>query len=158
MKFNKLQLLDYTEPKVRVNGSKRIMAIFVCDCGNEKVYDFQSVKSGHTKQCLDCARKSAAQSRKTHGLIKHPLYRKWQDMKNRCKNPNVDRYACYGGRGISVCKEWEEGSNDIWWDNLGERNDFVGGIVEPQHRVATICTQDDGVKTKKDGQQDAVEQ
>ena len=56
MKFNKLEFVKYTEPKIRVNGARRIMAIFVCDCGNEKIYDFSVVKTGHTKQCWACAR------------------------------------------------------------------------------------------------------
>jgi len=43
-----------------------------------------------------------------HGLIKHPLYRKWSDMKKRCNNPNVDRYKSYGALGIKVCDEWNK--------------------------------------------------
>lgn len=27
-------------------------------------------------------------------------------MRNRCGNPNDDKYSRYGGRGISVCDEW----------------------------------------------------
>ena len=29
-------------------------------------------------------------------------------MKQRCHNPHNKRYNCYGGRGISICKEWEK--------------------------------------------------
>ena len=28
-------------------------------------------------------------------------------MKNRCRNPSVDGYLNYGGRGIKVCSAWE---------------------------------------------------
>lgn len=28
-------------------------------------------------------------------------------MKSRCSNPNEKAYKWYGGKGISVCKEWE---------------------------------------------------
>lgn len=28
-------------------------------------------------------------------------------MRERCNNPNHNRYYCYGGRGITVCKEWD---------------------------------------------------
>lgn len=30
----------------------------------------------------------------------------WTNMCTRCNNPNSQRYADYGGRGISVCEEW----------------------------------------------------
>lgn len=29
-------------------------------------------------------------------------------MKSRCGNPKHPKYANYGGRGITVCKEWSE--------------------------------------------------
>jgi len=44
---------------------------------------------------------------KTHGLSKHPLYACWADMKDRCKNPNNQRYKRYGDRGIKICNEWD---------------------------------------------------
>ena len=34
------------------------------------------------------------------------LYRIWANMRTRCNNPNFTKYADYGGRGITVCKEW----------------------------------------------------
>ena len=36
----------------------------------------------------------------------HPLAEVYHGMKNRCYNPNCERYNCYGGRGIKVCDEW----------------------------------------------------
>lgn len=36
------------------------------------------------------------------------LYSIWHDMKQRCSNPSLKKYPDYGGRGIRVCKEWEE--------------------------------------------------
>lgn len=41
-----------------------------------------------------------------HGYSKERLYGIWQGMKNRCGNPNVEKYSIYGGRGIKVCDEW----------------------------------------------------
>ena len=38
------------------------------------------------------------------------LYWVWHSMRNRCENPHVEKYACYGGRGIRVCREWRESS------------------------------------------------
>lgn len=33
-------------------------------------------------------------------------YRCWNALKQRCTNPRLPAYANYGGRGITVCKEW----------------------------------------------------
>ncbi len=35
----------------------------------------------------------------------------WNDMKRRCLNPEFERYADYGGRGISICNAWMEYAN-----------------------------------------------
>ena len=37
----------------------------------------------------------------------HPLYTKWLNMRDRCRNPKNPKYPRYGGRGITVCKRWE---------------------------------------------------
>jgi hypothetical protein len=37
-----------------------------------------------------------------------PLYKLWSAMKDRCFNPNCEHYHRYGGRGITMCKEWVE--------------------------------------------------
>lgn len=45
-------------------------------------------------------------TKEKHGMSKHPIYRVWADMKNRCYNENIEAYDLYGGRGIEVCDEW----------------------------------------------------
>lgn len=35
------------------------------------------------------------------------IYKIWQGLRQRCNNPNCRDYPHYGGRGISVCEEWE---------------------------------------------------
>jgi len=44
----------------------------------------------------------------THGLTHHPLYRVWTFMRHRCSAKSCEYYRNYGGRGISVCDEWQE--------------------------------------------------
>ena len=34
------------------------------------------------------------------------LYGIYAGMKSRCYNPNREKYAVYGGRGIAICDEW----------------------------------------------------
>lgn len=40
----------------------------------------------------------------------HPLYHCWNSMRNRCRCVGLRGYQYYGGRGISICKEWD----DFW--------------------------------------------
>lgn len=34
-------------------------------------------------------------------------YKCWKNMNARCRNPNHPDFANYGGRGITVCEEWQ---------------------------------------------------
>ena len=51
-----------------------------------------------------------------------PEYNTWVNMKQRCLNPNNDRWAAYGGRGISVCDEWR-GDFAAFYAHVGDRPD-----------------------------------
>lgn len=35
-------------------------------------------------------------------------YRSWNKMRQRCSDPNNNRFAVYGARGIKVCKRWQK--------------------------------------------------
>ena len=49
---------------------------------------------------------------RTHGLTtrgKRPAtYGVWAGMRGRCANPNDTSYPNYGGRGITICAEWDD--------------------------------------------------
>lgn len=47
----------------------------------------------------------------THGLSNSKEYQAWSRMRACCKNPRVKSYAAYGGRGIKLCKEWNDFGN-----------------------------------------------
>ena len=53
-------------------------------------------------------------------MKKHYLYQTWQNMKQRCENPNNSDYSYYGERGISVCEEWKN-SFDTFVLDMGDR-------------------------------------
>jgi hypothetical protein len=51
-----------------------------------------------------------------------PTYLVWCNMISRCTNSKRPDYASYGGRGITVCKEWLASFNAFLAD-MGERPD-----------------------------------
>lgn len=48
-----------------------------------------------------------------------PEYHVWIAMRQRCSNPKCRVYKHYGGRGIKVCKEWDDFKRFI--DDMGRR-------------------------------------
>lgn len=43
-----------------------------------------------------------------HNQSNTPEYRAWTNMKYRCNTPSCNLYPYYGGRGITVCDEWQQ--------------------------------------------------
>lgn len=81
-----------------------------CSCGNIKKIRRDHLTRGLTVSC-GCYNKLQMENgtkHRTHGFAKTRLYRIWRDMHRRCENPTRINYERYGGRGISVCKEWFE--------------------------------------------------
>ena len=110
-------------------------AIFICSCGEEFQSNISDVKNNHTKSC-GCRITDVLIARNTsHGLTRTRLYRIWVSMRQRCNDVNSQAYDNYGGRGISICKEWDDYSEFHNWavsngysDELTiERVDVNGG-------------------------------
>lgn len=53
------------------------------------------------------------------------LYHSWQNMKQRCTNPKHPKYKRYGGRGIKVCKEWQDITGFMNW---AKNNGYQDGL------------------------------
>lgn len=65
-----------------------------------------------------------------HGGRHTSEYKIWERMLHRCKNPNNERYARYGGRGIKVCERWQESFANFLAD--------MGPRPSPKHTVDRI--------------------
>lgn len=66
----------------------------------------------------------------THGLsYKHQLWSTWKSMRTRCNNPNALSYKNYGGRGIKVCRRWDDFKSFI---------EDVGDKPSPKHQLDRI--------------------
>lgn len=64
----------------------------------------------------------------------------WKNMNTRCKNPNYEKYHKYGGKGITICKEWEDFQKFRFWAlSNGYTNELtldrvnVNGNYEPSN-------------------------
>ncbi len=83
---------------------KTSMWLCKCDCGNSAVVSVSDLRRGHTKSC-GCLR---VDINTTHGIYNTKLYRIWHEMQRRCNDHNKTAYMRYGGRGISICSEWDD--------------------------------------------------
>lgn len=89
--------------EVPVGKYQHIKVRCKCDCGNEKIITLNSLNNGSTHSC-GCIRYT---DNGVQHKCKERLYRIRQLMIQRCNNPKAPNYHNYGGRGITVCKEWE---------------------------------------------------
>lgn len=81
-----------------------------CDCGRETVVFGGNLRKGLTSSCGCYNREQSSKRALVHGGTsggKTRLFNTWVSMRNRCNNPNDSYYKDYGGRGITVCDEWQ---------------------------------------------------
>lgn len=88
-----------------------------CDCGKITTRNIHYLRRKRATISCGCFQ---SDSKKTHGFArKSRAYSSWANMKNRCNNPRCDRYADYGGRGITVCERWNN-SFENFLSDMGE--------------------------------------
>lgn len=85
----------------------RCRVLVKCECGVEKSINLSVLKNGKSRSCGCLKADSIRQRSNYHGLKNTPLYSVWVNMKTRCYNKKNEKFACYGGRGITVCNEWK---------------------------------------------------
>lgn len=86
-----------------------------CQCGRVVAIQTYLMTSGNTQSCgclkQERVREGGKKNRvhgEGHGENITPEYRSWRSMRSRCLNPNVKEYPYYGGRGIKICKRWDD--------------------------------------------------
>lgn len=110
------------------NNHRKAMWLCQCDCGKQHITEKSHLTCGNTRSC-GCLRAESTSRRRKSGEIGrgklhnpgvHSEYRIWADMRYRCGNKNNADYPNYGGRGISVCKKWQD-SFDAFISDMGPR-------------------------------------
>ncbi len=111
----------------RAPGSPQSKWFCRCDCGKEIVAFGNNLGRGNTTSC-GC-------SRLTHAMTGTKVYHVWQQMLQRCENPNDAAYKNYGGRGIIVSEEWH--SFDAFFRDMGYPPH--GGTLERNENEQPYC-------------------
>jgi hypothetical protein len=109
--------------------------VCACDCGNDHLTDGDCLRSGTSQSCGCLAAEQARARLVRHDMARTPEYRKWKNMRSRCRNPNFKGYATNGGRGITVCDRWSESFENFYAD--------MGPRPSPDHRLKRIDTDAD---------------
>lgn len=87
----------------------------MCICGTEKEFREYAVRQGTAKSC-GCTRHDCHTK---HGMSDSAAYRSWLSMIARCMNPEHPHFGEYGGRGITICKEWQRFEG--FYADMGDR-------------------------------------
>ncbi len=112
-KYNRLQVIGIRKGK---NG---FIWDCKCDCGNIYSNYGKYIKNGQFKSC-GCIAKEIQRN----AIYDKRIYRVFMGMVSRCYSPNSTNYKNYGGRGISICKEWRENPREfINWAYKNGYND-----------------------------------
>lgn len=98
----------------------------VCECGNTTTVRAKSLTCGVTKSCGCFAKEHMASIAKKHGGYGTRLYAIWNSMRQRCLNKNNHAYGNYGGRGITICSEWDDFSKFKDWAYRNGYDDHAG--------------------------------
>lgn len=115
MKEKGLILIKRLPSEIRkYDGKKIYYSLYFCKrCGNEvkkkTSYDFNRKSCGCLKISI------------SHGLKHERIYNVWAKIVGRCSNMNNEAYHNYGGRGITICREWKESFSAFkdWADKNG---------------------------------------
>lgn len=106
-KFGRWTVIRKTDER----QAKSVMWECRCDCGTVQLVNGANLRKGLTLSCGCLNSEKAAEHCRDmakHNMYRSRLYRVWCGMKARCETPSARNYKNYGGRGISVCAEWQE--------------------------------------------------
>lgn len=112
-----------------------------CDCGNtaERTTIYlrnpQQKSCGHGCPYYRGGRYKHGQSYKGRATKE---YATWTDMLTRCYNQNSTRYSDYGGRGITVCRQWKESFADFYTD-MGDKPSRKHSIGRIDNDIGYTC-------------------
>ncbi len=128
-RFGRLKIVS--AKRVHVGNQKRWYFGVACNCGETKTIYANHVISGATASCGCLKREYVTKKNTTHGMAKTKYHWIWSAMHGRCANPKNPAFKYYGGRGIRVCKRWNDFAK--FFKDMGHR-------PTPTHSIDRIDT------------------
>lgn len=101
--FGRLQPLRPLNKRI----DNRIVWLCQCNCGEFCEVTSSQLANGKTRSCGCLSKELSSVRNSTHGMSSSKEYSSWRSMRKRCNNPKNPGFASYGGRGITVCSEWQ---------------------------------------------------
>lgn len=128
----KLSIVAFEGIKVFGKGRSAYFR-FQCDCGRE----FVAQKSNVLGRRIDCGCSRRSIGTAPANATRHPLYKTWWAMIDRCENQKNTSFKNYGARGIKVSHRWKFGADGLtgfecFLADMGER--AVGMTIERVQR------------------------
>lgn len=121
-RYGKLIVIS-VEPKI---SYRPICYNVLCDCGRTTKVQRYNLRNGHTRSCGCNKIESVRTLNLTHGKSNTDLYNVYKGIKARCFNKHSKFYGYYGGRGITMCNEWQ---NDyLLFMNWCSKNGYKKGL------------------------------
>lgn len=86
--------------------------LFKCDCGKTKEIPITDVLNNKIYSCgcfkheQNLKSKGRKEGNPKHGDCGKKIYNIYYQMKSKCLNKNDKKFNNFGGRGITICKEW----------------------------------------------------
>ncbi len=109
MGSHNIKYLEERESYYSPNGIRSRKALFECYCGNQWETHINSIKNNKTISCgchNPIHKKGKNNINWNGGLKKHPSYKRYYGMIERCYNKEATGFINYGGRGIRVSNEF----------------------------------------------------
>lgn len=161
-KYGGLTILKEVAKHVTPGGQQQRQFECKCvACGGKKILKLAKLQQGQQTCGCDAEAKhreatiKSNKARPGHRLSKHPLYGVWAGMKDRCYNKNSKDYPRWGGRGITICRDWRNHperfirwSEQFWQPGLTIDREDNNGNYEPSNcRFVTVEVQNNNQRS-----------
>lgn len=121
-RFFRLTIVGESEKKTK----KHRYFLCECDCGKHTTVSMSQLRGGRTKSCGCLRNEHSRIVNIRHGCKGKSIYNSWVSMRSRCNNKNNQDWKRYGGRGISICPEWNLFENFRDWSYI---NGYKEGLT-----------------------------